>query len=123
MRLSAMDGPVPVPSRMVRHAVVAGLLGLAFGFSSPVAADPRAEAIAFTCMGCHGVNGISVGSIPSLAGRPAVYMTQTMLKFKSGERDGTLMNRIAKGYSDAELRAVSEYFSALPLPTALPTRK
>jgi sulfide dehydrogenase cytochrome subunit len=34
-----------------------------------------------------------------------------MKKFKSGERPSTVMGRLAKGYSDAEIDLMAEYFS------------
>jgi sulfide dehydrogenase cytochrome subunit len=38
----------------------------------------------------------------------------TMLKaFRSGERPSTVMGRLAKGYSDAEIDALAAYFSQL----------
>jgi sulfide dehydrogenase cytochrome subunit len=34
-----------------------------------------------------------------------------MKKFKSGERPSSIMGRLAKGYSDAEITAMAEFFS------------
>jgi sulfide dehydrogenase cytochrome subunit len=35
-----------------------------------------------------------------------------MKAFRSGERKATVMNRIARGYSDPQLEAMAAYFSA-----------
>ena len=36
-----------------------------------------------------------------------------MRDFKSDKRPATIMNRIAKGYTDKEITAMSEYFASL----------
>ncbi|MFP4271410.1 MAG: c-type cytochrome [Halothiobacillaceae bacterium] len=87
------------------------LLGVSF---QAQAADASGATVGYTCMGCHGANGISKGSIVSLAGRNAQVMTRQLLDFKNDQREGTVMNRIAKGYTDEELSAVAEFFAGLP---------
>ena len=58
---------------------------------------------------CHGTNGASSGSIPRIQGRSAGYIEKAMLQFKAGERPATVMNRIAKGYNDEEIKLLSAY--------------
>jgi len=41
-------------------------------------------------------------------------MTRVMLEYKQGKRSATIMNRIAKGYKEYELRKISRYFSRKP---------
>lgn len=77
------------------------------------AADAGGKIIAAQCNGCHGFEGISKGIIPSLRGKPAVYLSESMKEFKSDKRKGTVMNRIAKGYSNGELDNVAKYYSGL----------
>ena len=61
------------------------------------------------CYSCHGTDGRSAGSIPGLTGMNA-KQAETMLKgFKSGELPATVMMRLAKGYTDAELEALANY--------------
>lgn len=77
------------------------------------AASPSAEALSLPCNGCHGPDGVSQGaSIPSIAGMNAEYMAEAMRQFKEGRRTATIMNRIAKGYRDYELRKIARYFAA-----------
>lgn len=78
-----------------------------------IAADAGGKIIAAQCNGCHGFEGTSKGIIPSLRGKPAVYLSESMKEFKSDKRKGTIMNRIAKGYSDGELDNVAKYYSGL----------
>lgn len=77
------------------------------------AADAGGAIIAAQCNGCHGFEGASKGVVPSLKGKPAVYLSQSMKEFKSDKREGTIMNRIAKGYTNAELDNVAKYYSGL----------
>ena len=73
------------------------------------------EALALPCNGCHGPDGVSSGmSIPSIAGQDAEFMTRVMLEYKEGRRSATIMNRIAKGYKEYELRKIARYFSRKP---------
>ena len=71
------------------------------------------QAIGFTCAGCHGTDGESQGSAPSLKGEDAATLKEMLMDYKNDKEEGTVMNRIAKGYSDAEIAAVAEYFSKL----------
>lgn len=79
-------------------------------------AEPSAAMLANTCAGCHGTNGASAGpASPSLAGASSVYFVDSMKAFKSGERKATIMDRIAKGYSDAQYQAMGDYFAKMPI--------
>lgn len=76
------------------------------------AAPPTAAMLSNACAGCHGTNGGSAGpSMPSLAGQSKEAIVDAMTRFKSGERPATVMGRLAKGYNDAEIAAMGEFFS------------
>ncbi len=84
----------------------------------PAAAKPAlmtgasTDMLVGTCFACHGLNGNSLGpATPTIAGMEADYLTEVMLDYKSGERVNTIMGRITKGYSDAEIEQIAEYFS------------
>ena len=84
------------------------LLGAAFLQMSAFAAD-KGMVLALSCASCHGTNGASPGSIPKIQGRTADYIEKAMLQFKADERPATVMNRIAKGYTDEEIKLLSSY--------------
>jgi sulfide dehydrogenase cytochrome subunit len=74
-------------------------------------AERPASMLSNTCAGCHGTAGVSAGhSTPVLAGLPREYFRRTMQRYKSGERYSTIMGRIARGYSDAEIDAMAAFF-------------
>ncbi len=90
------------------------VLAAVTGSSSLHAAGPSAAMLAGTCAACHGTNGSSVGVMPTIAGSSQDYFIETMQAFRSGERESTVMGRVAKGYSDEELKAMAGYFAAQP---------
>ncbi len=73
-----------------------------------------------TCAGCHGTNGASGGpATPTIAGLEEEYFVDVMNQFKSGERYSTIMGRIAKGYTDDEIKAMAGHFSKMEFKPAL----
>jgi sulfide dehydrogenase cytochrome subunit len=76
----------------------------------PAAAQPAG---ASSCSGCHAPAG-TASPIPSLAGRPAAEIVAAVAAFRAGSREATVMDRIAKGFSDEESRAIAEWLAAGP---------
>jgi len=99
-----------------KKLLVTMLGAFAVAGSMQVQADPSASMMANTCAGCHGTDGKSVGpASPNLAGMSAIYFNDTMVAFKSGDRQSTIMGRIAKGYTDGQIEAMGDHFAALPV--------
>jgi len=86
--------------------------GLSFSANSP-AATAGAIDLANTCAGCHGRDGSSVGpATPSLAGMSSEYFIEAMQDYQNPEgRYSTIMSRIAKGYSEEEIKLMAGYFA------------
>lgn len=78
-------------------------------------AEPnRGTVLANTCVGCHGIDGISAGpAIPSIAGLSKDYFVEAMNQYASGERPSTIMGRLAKGYNADDIDAMADYFANL----------
>lgn len=75
-------------------------------------AGPSGEALAFTCAGCHGTDGSSVGpSMPSIAGMDPEVFVDAMKAYQADKRNATIMNRIARGYSDEQLKEMGWFFA------------
>ena len=71
------------------------------------------RALAANCAACHGTNGKSAGgAIQGLAGANKEYFIAQIKAFKEGKREATVMHQIAKGYSDAEMSALADFFAA-----------
>ncbi len=68
-----------------------------------------------TCAGCHGTDGASSGpAAPSIAGLSKDYFVETMQGFASDEIPSTIMGRIAKGYSETEIKTLADYYGNKP---------
>jgi len=80
--------------------------------AAPVALGAAAN-MANNCFTCHGPDGRSPGSIPSLHNQTSAVIATTLKAFKSGTRPSTVMARHAKGYSDAEIDALANYIGNL----------
>ncbi|HUP97473.1 MAG TPA: c-type cytochrome [Usitatibacter sp.] len=82
-------------------------------FAPPNLTQRGVAGLAAACAACHGTQGrASEGSaVPGLAGRPSAEVVAAMGEFRAGTRPATIMHQIAKGYSDAEVAAIAEYFA------------
>jgi len=93
-------------SRWAVGAVLAAALAGAAANAQPV--PPAAHG----CGGCHGPASEGVGTIPPIARTMGVAdFDAAMRQFRSDQRPATIMNRIARGFTDAELAQLSAYFA------------
>ncbi len=115
-----------------RNFPAARALGVLIGSIATLACAPAAHAqqrdasvLAGACFNCHGTDGRSPGSIVSIAGRPELELATKLKAFKSEPPPAgtTIMNRIARGYSDADLEALAAYFSGIKAASAAPRAK
>ena len=82
-------------------------------FAPPDTSRPGARALAAGCMTCHGPEGrpVAGSAVPPLAALPYAATAGAMSAFRRGERPGTVMPQIAKGYDDKEVYAIAHYFA------------
>jgi cytochrome c553 len=75
------------------------------------------------CVACHGADGAGqpASGFPRLAGLKAAYLQQQLDDFASGSRDNAVMKPVATALSEADRKALGEYYSKLPIPPALAT--
>lgn len=74
-----------------------------------------ASVMAHTCAACHGTNGqLGDELFMPLAGMPVQQFVRTMTDFREGKRPSTLMGHVAKGFTDADLKGMGEFFAAVP---------
>ena len=91
---------------------VALLVVGAAGASAQSPDSNRARSLAAGCASCHGTNGVSVGEVESLAGKPQDDIVRKMQEFKSGARPATVMQQLAKGYTDEQIQVLAAWFAA-----------
>ncbi len=93
--------------------------------TAPPASEPliSGEMMAHGCAACHGTLGrLGDESFMPLAGMPVRQFVTTMTDFREGRRPATLMSHVAQGFSDTEIRAMGDFFVAVP-PQAAPASK
>ena len=73
-----------------------------------------ARSLAASCANCHGTDGkvVEGSTVTSLAGLDKTYFVEQMKAFKAGTRSATLMHQISKGFNDAQIESMANYFSA-----------
>jgi len=81
------------------------LCGPALAQTPDVAQSPAG---ASACLGCHGANETE---LPSLKKLSALEIETAMEAFRTGAREATLMNRIAKGFTVDETRALAQWLA------------
>ncbi len=93
-------------------------IGILVGFAVPAIGQTSpigGAMLGNTCAGCHGTFGAAESTvIPPLAGAVEAQFIATMMAYRDGSRVGTIMNRVARAYSDDEIAAMAAYFAALP---------
>ena len=113
---------------MIRIALAAGLSALAAIAQAQQPAPPPpafapsnlspsgVRALAANCAACHGTNGRPApgSTLAGLAGKPKEELLNAMNQFRAGKKPATLMHQISKGYTDAEIAALADYFSRQP---------
>lgn len=99
--------------KKTKLSLIAGVLAAGSMLASTQAmALDRGQMLANTCAGCHGPMGISHGpATPSIAGISSTYFEESMIAYRDGVRPSTIMTRIAKGYSDQDIKDMAAYFS------------
>jgi sulfide dehydrogenase cytochrome subunit len=95
----------------MRHVLFLAVAAASIWIAPALAADPP-PAGAASCSGCHPAARFVSTPVPRLNGRNAGEIAAAMAAFKSGERPATVMDRIAKGFSDDEVKAIAAWYGA-----------
>ena len=96
------------------RSILAVALAMVMAGIVPMAADtPAPPLIAEGCAGCHGQSGAGMGQIPRIAGYDRTEFIHVWQEFRDDARPATVMNRIARGYTDEEIATLADYFSTL----------
>ena len=78
--------------------------------SAAFCAEPPAGAS--SCSGCHATNTAAETPVPKIYGRSAEEIMVAMDAFRSGSKPGTVMGRIAKGFTDDEMRPIAAWLAS-----------
>ena len=98
-------------SRVSRLAIAAVLCG---PLADALHAQVPQERLAL-CATCHGEKGNSrIEKTPSLAGQPALFLTNQMILMRDKVRKSEVMEPFVKGLKDEEIIALAEHYAKLP---------
>ena len=92
---------------MSRSVLVLVAATLVAAPSLTLAASPPG---ADSCLGCHSV-AADDNPVPLLGSFSATQIVTAMQAFRSGTRPATVMDRVAKGFSDEETKAIAEWYA------------
>ena len=87
------------------------LAAITANFSAGVATAQTPPVAANGCLMCHGVNGQGSNGIPAIMKvQSGAEFTTTMKLFAENKKPGTIMGRIARGYTDEDMAALAAWF-------------
>lgn len=72
------------------------------------------------CTMCHGAHGESVANAPNLAGQYSEVVMKQLLDFRGGDRASAVMQALAAGLDEAQVRDLASYYASLPRPKNTP---
>jgi cytochrome c553 len=77
----------------------------------------RGEALAYTCLGCHGIEGYRNAypsfRVPKLGGLNAAYVVEALKGYRDGLRQHTTMQAQAVSMSDQDMQDIAAYLATL----------
>lgn len=101
---------------MIRATLFTALAVLA-GAASATDAPEKAA----VCAACHGATGVSQqAAYPTLAGQHANYLEHALKEYRAGTRKNAIMGAQAKTLTDADIRALAQWFSRQESPLYTP---
>ena len=89
---------------------LAAAIGVA-SIAAAVVASAEPPPGAAACSGCHPVSTRVTSPVPRLAGLDRAAIVRAMQDFRSGTRAATVMDRIAKGFTEAEVQAIAAWYA------------
>lgn len=96
----------------MRQVLTLGVLSAIALAPQPAEADVTGRNLAAPCAICHGTEGRAVGdAVASLAGLPKDHFIAQMRAFRDGKRAATVMHQIAKGYTDAQIDSMAQWYA------------
>jgi cytochrome subunit of sulfide dehydrogenase len=93
------------------RTVVAAAIALG-SIAAALVASAEPPAGAASCSGCHPASSRVTSPVPRLLGLDRAAIVRAMQEFRSGQRAATVMDRIAKGFTDEEVQAIAAWYAS-----------
>ena len=81
----------------------------------------RGATLALNCTMCHGAQGMSTSDAPNLAGQYQEVVIKQLEDYRAGHRNSPIMEAMAKGLKDRDIRDLAAYYAYLPKARTAPT--
>jgi sulfide dehydrogenase cytochrome subunit len=94
---------------MMFKRTAVGLVLLLLPFAATAADAPPG---ASSCSGCHPASRSVETPVKRLIGSNPADTVAAVQAFRSGQRPATVMDRIAKGFTDDEIKAIADWYGA-----------
>jgi cytochrome c553 len=94
-----------------RFLLAAALVALALLAPACAALPEPPPPGAAACSGCHAASAKVDTPVPRIAGTNPAAIVKAMQEFRSGQRAATIMDRIAKGFTDEEVQAIANWYA------------
>ena len=91
-------------------ALAAAIGSLSIAAAVVASAEPPAGAA--SCTGCHPASARVASPVPRLAGLERAAIVRALREFRAGQRPATVMDRIARGFTDDEIQAIAAWYAA-----------
>lgn len=99
----------PMPSLAILPLLVL-LCGILF-VNESVAEITEGYLLSLACGGCHAQQSERTGDFPNISGINEAEFIKIFTEFKSNTRSASIMDRIAKGYDDDEIKKMAMFFA------------
>ncbi|MFC1673370.1 c-type cytochrome [Pseudomonadota bacterium] len=99
----------------IRKGLATGILAtavLAIAPSIASAENTNPVLLSGSCAVCHGQGGESEGHIPAINEMTANGIGDRMREYRDGKRKGTIMQKVAKGYSNPQIDIIANHLGA-----------
>jgi cytochrome subunit of sulfide dehydrogenase len=90
-------------------SAVAAIGSLVIVAAAVASAQPPAGAA--SCSGCHPASARVTSPVPRLVGLDRAAIVRAMQDFRSGQRAATVMDRLARGFTDDEIQAIAAWYA------------
>jgi cytochrome c553 len=105
-----------VVARMLTDQQIADVAAWYSSHSATATLTADASGAPEACTACHGDDGIAViEDAPNLAGETNIYIDTQLKAFRLGKRKHEVMSVVAADMTDAEIRAVADWYASVKL--------
>lgn len=117
LSVAVVTAQTPVPQEAAPAAAAPAQPAAPAAAQQLVGNAAAGRTLAYTCQGCHGVEGYKNAypsfHVPRIGGQSAEYLAQALTEYKKGNRKHPTMQAQAQSFSDQDIADISAYLSSV----------